>query len=156
MLKAFTIIELMVVSVLSTVCVAAGFTAFQIIEREFWVYNENASMSIEVSALNSLLQRDCMQSEFVTYEESMIVFQKPKYDLVYQFGEAKIIRQVLIEGVLADTFNLSPIKVYASYQNVPTDNGVVDKIKLETIAANGEIFKFLINKQYSAQQLINN
>ena len=78
-LAAFTITELMVVSLLGTVCAAAAFSGLQVIQDQYFFYEKESSQILEVGELQRQLQADWLTASDVYRDATCIIFTLPDY-----------------------------------------------------------------------------
>ena len=84
-LPAFTLYELIIVMVLSSILTGIAFYAYSNLQQQLVNYDTYTNQSIEVLRLHTLLQRDASQS----YEKQIIdnqwVFKTPKSKNLFSF-----------------------------------------------------------------------
>ncbi len=114
-LPAFTLYELIIVMVLSSILTGIAFYAYSNLQQQLVNYDTYTNQSIEVLRLHTLLQRDASQS----YEKQIIdnqwVFKQHSHTIIYHFHDNFIVRQVNIwEDSLEnpmDTFSIKSVDV---------------------------------------------
>jgi len=151
---AFTIMELMVVSVLTAILVGGAMTAFQLIDQQFRNYHRQSSASLDYSALHALMQEDiseAIQLEVFGGEELLLTGRD--YDLQYHFESGRIIRQALLPEVRPDTFALQLKQVHYAFRGQKQYEGPVDHIQYE-LQDGLFTYPFTFHKHYSAADLI--
>ena len=153
-IQAFTIMELMVVSVLTAILVGGAIAAFQLIDQQFRDYHQQSSASLNYSALHALMQEDVyMALQLERPGENELLLKGPDYDLQYYFESNRIIRQALLPDVRADTFALQLKEVRCSFLGQEQFAGPVDQLQCE-IQDGLFTYPFTFHKHYSASDLI--
>ncbi len=93
-MPAFTIMELMVVSLLSVLAVAAAFQAIEIIQNQLREYTMSSELTMDKNELNTLLKEDCFYARHIVRIEDSLFFAYDRYWVKYEIGEAFIVREM--------------------------------------------------------------
>lgn len=150
-LPAFTIMELMVVALLSVILVSTALTAFRLIESQYIDYLASTEESLDLQQLHRLLLEDAQSAQTISREATQLVFQFPTHQLQYQFTTDQTIRQVLISGVRADTFAIGGIFGAMQWQGIPQTKGPIDQLQI-SLKTKTQSHPVLLNKLYSAEE----
>jgi Tfp pilus assembly protein PilE len=102
--KAFTILELTVVMLLTTIVAGISYGAYHIVTHQFQQYKTTNETLTDTALLDALLKRDFAQAEQIVRSENGIVAVYKNQHTTYNFGNEYIIRS-FAERV--DTFNIS-------------------------------------------------
>lgn len=150
-LAAFTITELMVVSLLGTICAAAAFTGLQVIQKQYFFYEKETSRVLEVGELQRQLQVDILAAKAIYREEEGIGLSLPNYELHYVFTDQELHRVVALDGIRKRVFSLKVTAIGSRFRSTPIDQGQLDFLAL-SIACDGALFSLTFEKEYSASE----
>ncbi|MEL6863602.1 MAG: hypothetical protein AAFP19_04245 [Bacteroidota bacterium] len=153
-LAAFTIAELLVVSLLSVLTASAAIAAFQIVDTQYEDYAQHTEASLRLNSLHALLYGDFAEAEVVRIENNRLAFDYLSYTIWYSFSEDFLVRRTDQEVQRPDTFWLYPRHLEAHFANQPVEWGRIDRCQFEVMMEE-IIFPFHFHKSYSAQDLIN-
>ncbi len=151
-IKAFTIMELMVVAVLSIIVVSAALTAYRLLESEYFAYATSTAKSLDLQSLHRLLLEDALQAKAIQQKQQSINFQLPDYELAYYFTSRRIIRQPLLPDVRADTFAVGGLIKAAQLQD-PATEGLINQLTI-VLQSDGQEHRLLLDKKYSSEELM--
>ncbi len=151
-LPGFTIVEVMVVALLSVVTVGLAMAAWRLMEQQYFQYSQETGDALQLGQLQMLLERDFMQSKLVTREDYGLRFSYPGFELLYEFQADRIVRK-LAEGGREDVFQFPPSALEAYFQQVPAEVGTVDYFKFSTQLLEKPV-TLAFSKTYSAQELM--
>ena len=146
---AFTIIELIVVMLLTTVIATLSYLVIDNTQQHFWLYEKSNNASLEVAALNTLLKNDFHQATDIQLVNEAIVFQMADNQVVYQFDGKKIKR---INETIADILNVNTLDMQISFENEPVEKGKIDQLQLECKYSEDKI-TLNYTKEYSSKDL---
>lgn len=153
-LPAFTLMELLVAMVLSTIVVAAAFTGYEIMAGRYGQYQQVNAGIREAAWMNGLLQKDLLQARLVVQHENTIrltaAYREP---VTYEFRDAYVLRRT---HDLTDTFKITIGKLTCTFNGQAALPGEpVDEIQLEAhIGKEPELFFY--RKNYPAALRIKN
>ena len=153
-LRAFTLVEVMVVSLLTVVTVGLAMTAWHLMEQQYIQYGKETGDALQLGQLQMLLEKDFMQSKLVTKEDFGLRFSYPQFELRYEFREDRIVRKLAEEGSREDVFRFGVTGWEAYFRQVPIEAGTTDYLKLSTTMLEQPV-SLAFSKTYSAQELIN-
>lgn len=156
--KAFTLIELIVVLLLSVIVFQIGYLSFRILSQQFLSFEKKSDVILEASSLQNLLIKDFESSNVVKVLEqnssnTKIACVFDEYKIVYVFGSDQIKR---IQGYRIDSFNLIATHVSLKLMGINKIDqlGLIDEINFSA-QLNSEEVIFTGFKQYGAEDLIN-
>lgn len=152
-LAAFTMIELIVVMVLSGVIFSMALLVIEIVGQQARHQEEQHQEVLEVKQLEVLLQKDAYQAKGMWIEQGQVILDYEEYSILYQFEQEKINRSILQEQVHTDTFYLPSLSLESSWQGQPLELGRIDQIKLVTQFFE-QPYTILIQKQYDNKTLL--
>ena len=103
-IKAFTIIELTVITLLSGIVISIAYFIFFIMEKQYNLYDKTSKYQLELSTLNRLLTQDFQIADSIlTHDNSGIVVFKNSNKTLYIFAPPLITRN---KNNQTDTFHL--------------------------------------------------
>lgn len=115
-LKAFTLIEMLVVLVLSALVFGIASSAWLYFEQLSNKINDNQSYLFGYNKFDYLIKNDINSAKTISGTEASLFFEKSEQEIYYQFLDTTIIR---IQGEFSDTINIHYKKRYyfAGYSN---------------------------------------
>ena len=153
-IRAFTLIELLICMILSTIIIGMGYAAYSESYKRFLTYSGMKKNIVDAIRVNRVFNNDFTQAELVYYNSGNILLNsKNKPAIEYEFTSSAIIRKVYNQ---ADTFHFAIIRPLAVYvdNDVAAAEGIINAFSFET-----EIYKqtlpFYYSKTYSAETIIN-
>ena len=154
-IKAFTIIELVVVMILTSIIVGIVYSAYSIVGNQYTGYKKINTQNSRVALLSMLLNKDFSTSCFIKSGEDKIFFyDKENNTITYEFWENCITRN---SNAVTDTFFISSLNVEMKFLNQKQQfhNSLVDELNFETaIFEEQQLFHF--KKKYAADILMKN
>lgn len=152
-LPAFTIMEITIVMLISTIVVAITFTAYGMVSRAYSTYLEKRNHMAALIRLDELLQRDFRQAQQVLRHENTVLCADSGRQVTYRFEPEQIIRQ----STIIDSFKVQATDVTCSFNNQPTGDTLepvrIDELSF-TVQADQETFPYHYTKRYSSANLI--
>ncbi len=149
--KAFTVLELIVSMILSTIVVLIAVLAFELINLQFCNYKKTNDKMMSFLELESLLSHDFQFSKKVEwYDNNSIKFIMPdNKPFSYQLFDTCVVRT---NESASDTFCLKINKIEKSFLD-PGKSNLILSLKLETSVLN-ENYSLFFEKLYAADFLI--
>ena len=124
--------ELLVISVLTTILVSAAFTVIQLVNAQFAQYEKESRSSLRISNLQTLLQEDVSEARFLYRKGTQLECRLPEGRIIYDMHPEYIIRRFLAEEIRPDTFWME-VRSYESFrEREPVDAGWVDQVQIRT------------------------
>ncbi len=149
-LAAFTISEMVIVALLSVITVSIGFTALDLIDRQFRDYGSDSQRLLVYSDLTRLLNRDFLLCDRVSARVgSTLDLQYDSMKVSYIQRPDYILRSSSTPGALTDTFYLEVTEFYPTFEEQLVQVGVVDRLRIETLV-DGQSQLLLFQKDYAA------
>jgi len=126
-LSAFTLAEMIVVLILTTIVVGIAFTILNLVQKQMLGAQENYSMHSELNLLKQSLWIDMNRYSRAHYsnQNQTLNFSSEVDFVQYNFHENYIIKDL-------DTFNIKTDSKTFFYKGQSVFNGVLDAIKLYT------------------------
>ncbi|HEX8545810.1 MAG TPA: hypothetical protein VF691_02550 [Cytophagaceae bacterium] len=149
---AYTIMEMIIVMLLSSVVFTIAFKSFEIISSHYITYKNNVDEIGDFSLLDRLISNNCLQSKKIERTTDGLDFIFETNRISYEFAPDYILR---IQAGVLDTFFLESISYKLLFMNkeVLEENNLIDEISLEG-KVKGELRNFNYFKQYAANELM--
>ncbi len=153
-LRAFTLLELLFVMILTTIIIGIGYLTFNISTKQLHSYRENSKKISEIFLVTMLLNKDFTEAKSVLKaNDSLILTGDGNSSLQYFFTEEYIVRSA---NSVTDTFYYKTQNRSEKFLDKPADvnRGLVDEIyfEIKTDDERAEIFHAV--KAYSAAALM--
>ena len=154
-LKAFTLMELLIGMIISSIIIGFSYSGYRIIYSQFLDHKKVKKSILETAAINSILNNDFSNAQLIwTNDENQLdVYYNDKRELHYEFQDEYILRR---DNEIIDTFNIGAQNIQKKilfgndydYKNLTTE------FSFESVIL-GEKETFHFAKTYSAETLIN-
>ena len=151
---AYTIVELMVVCILTSFVVIIAMQCIRLINTQYEVYEKNQELYRELGDLNSLLRRDNLGAHRVLRNAKVLTFEMDTITIQYHLNKDFIIRKPLLANIRPDTFRIGVNTINTLFKKEVTTRGLVDYIDLGLFFDEIEL-RITLQKQYSAAELMN-
>lgn len=151
-IKAFTILELSVVMVISGIVFGIAFSAYNIILKQFQEYKNGNEKIMEISTVSAVLNKDFSEADEIRNSQGGLnVIAREGSQIIYRFEDGGLLRKA---NQTEDRFeNISNVKITFRGIDVPENNGLVDEVYFELWK---ETFSLQLKKYYAADKLIEN
>ena len=141
-IKAFTLSEMIVVLILTSIVVGLAFSVLGLVQRHMYSIQQNYTMVMSVKTLETSLWLDFNKCQNITYDavNEELKFLTPQDSVIYKFSEQYIIK-------VQDTFPILLGIKQLYFDGLEVNEGRVDAIRLETTEAsqNQQLFIFKPN-----------
>lgn len=142
-LNAFTLIEMLVVLILTGLVVSLSYSAYEIFLSYRISYLKSSRHLSQLEMLHLVLEKDFSQASSIKEQSGSIRFENPDASLfLYHFNESNIVRE---QEFRADTFYLFNEGV-AEIQTVP-NTGLITKLSINLSTENKPL-SFIFTKEY--------
>ena len=139
--------NLMIGIMVSGIVMASFYNAFDFLNQEIKLYNEQQNGVLDMLHLQINLNKDFMQAKKVLPgEENSIVLEQTNGETIYDFQPTYILRT---KNENSDTFKIS----VNDFQLEKNELMWIKNISVKSMLDKREIFLFF-NKEYTAQQLM--
>lgn len=147
-LQSFTIIELLVALMLSSLVVLISYTFFDIVSKLYLKKQKFYSNITDMSRLHLEMQEEFDKCESVYYYDNNLLFIKPMGDSIcYNFNDTYITKQW---EDIKDTVFLRSENFLTKYNSEEVDDGPIDEVSFDIIDK-GEKFTFSLIKENSPE-----
>jgi len=154
--KAFTIMEISVVMLISAIVIGIAYTAFNIINqsyRSFQHKNEDVAVLIR---LDELLRKDFLRANSISKTTNGIFVKTGNDSVTYEFEPDFTVRT----STIIDTFKLNVQDIFTNFEASPltainpvTEQNRIDELDFSILFGNEKI-PYYYHKQYSSTNLI--
>lgn len=126
-IPAFTLSEISVTLVLTSIVVGLVFSVLSLVQKQLFGIQQNLNVNAELQLLEQSLWLDFNRFENVQYDgiNNQIKLKTELDSVVYDFQKESVIKQ-------EDTFDLSLSIEKLFFNGVSVENGYIDAIKLKT------------------------
>src|ERR1035437_4240342 len=153
-LKAFTLLELLIAMVISSIVVAFGYSVYSLMYKQYLSYKKTKTEIVKTMQFNTVLTNDFYNSEEITFSENTIViFKKNNEPLLYTFNDNFILRKT---NEITDTFKIATTNIQGKFvfKNESFQSTLIDEFSFDS-QLSGDVQHFLFAKNYSAATLLN-
>lgn len=147
-LPAFTLLELLVGMIISSIVLAAAFSAWNIIGRQHALYRSRHDASTEASFFCSTLRRDFSRADFYNGNSDMLTLQLGNQTLTYKNAPPVVLRN---NGLQTDTFFVA-VNSW-TYTSGLADSSGTASVQLELSVNNTPLPLLLARQRSAAEQL---
>ncbi len=148
-IQAFTLSEMIVVIILTSIVVGMAFSVLTLVQRHMSGIQNNFNKNTELNILEQSIWLDFNRYSEIEYNmiNDELIFTSDVKTTTYKFATDYIVKEL-------DTFNISTHNKLLFFDGDKTTNGRVDAIKFETSKTfqNQPVFVF---KQNDANQFMN-
>ena len=151
-LKAFTILELLVVLVISALLFGMAYTALQLVLRQQRVIERKSAMLGQISTWQAVMTADFSTSLTVEVAQDRIRCQRTDGPVFYTYSypDSALVRS---QGEVVDTFRLPIRECSYFWQGQPRTTGLIDELTLLGVTAQ-DTFTLQAAVPYAAQQVL--
>lgn len=151
-LKAFTLVELLVTMLISSIVIGICYTSYQIVSKQFNDYKALNEKTVEVMLLNELIEKDFLQADSVMKDNMNVVCFNNNNQITYNFNNNRILRK---QTEVQDTFFIQSENVQLKFDDKIAENyqSLIDELSFEAKVI-GEQEHFIYRKTYAADVLI--
>lgn len=146
-LKAYTVVEMLVVMIVSTICISITFTSYKIFSNQYYLYKITSDTVASYHTCDKLMTMDFSQALKVERTiKGLLIYKKDK-KVEYEFSEKGIIRNDL----LIDTFPVYPLstEMFLGGKSQYLPGGLIDEFYFECQFREQNLF-FHYQKNYGA------
>ncbi len=152
-LRAFTLMELLIGMIISSIVIAFGYSAYNLIYRQYLSYKSVKTKVVETMQLHNTMSNDFNNAEYITFDENKLKLSGNNTLLMYNFIDSLVIRSV---NETSDTFKLttSTLQIKPVFNELTNNDTLINSLQLDvSVFDNKERFTF--TKRYTAQTLMN-
>lgn len=150
---AFTVMELLVVAILSLLIAATAFTAISILNKQYRSYETDNRRSAAFNEIYSWLQWDCNNSTRMKIDNEHLVFEYADKTISYHFTQDSIKRWLVSENKLLLQNTIKHKNLYTSFRNEQKEMGLIDHFQID-LNLFDKPTQLILSKEYSAKELI--
>lgn len=147
-LRAFTLMEMMVVMVVSAVAITICFTCFNLIQRQFLRFKDRQEAFAVHLEIDRLMTKDFSDCRQILKMQQGCSFRYAWRTVRYEFMDGMIVR---LDSARSDTFSIpfSGIEMRQGGRDVVEEGEMIDALRLQFLIDDEE-FSLSFQKQYGA------
>jgi len=155
-LKAFTIMEITVVMLISAIVIGIAYTAFNIINQSYRSFQQKNEHMAELVRLDELLRKDFNRATMISKTTSGIFLKASTDSVTYDFEPNFTVRT----STITDTFKLDVQDILTNFEASPVTvlNPIAEQNRIDeldfSILFENEKIQYNYHKQYSSANLI--
>lgn len=144
-LKAFTLSEMIVVLLVTTIVVGMAFAVLRLVQGQMQGIGADYEKNTEMNLLRQSLWVDfnCFNKIRLDPSKEVLTFFNELEEVTYEFKNGQIIKQ-------KDTFNIKLYTTKFYFDNTPRTFGEIDAIDLQSIKEYGSQRVFVFKKNVAA------
>jgi type II secretory pathway component PulJ len=152
-LNAFTILELIVAMVISSLVIGAGFMGYEMVVKQDGAYRNISSGINDAVIFHSVLGNDITKAKNLKVSGNGLICNYEDKSVKYDFNKNVILRKL---NSLTDTFKISNDSLVLFYKGAEqkAEGALVDQVKFRTTVLGWKQSVWL-SKEYSADGSIN-
>jgi len=150
---AFTIFELLIAMVLTSILVTMALVGLGLLKKQQIIYNQGNEQMMAIRQLKDWLKIDQERCSYLIREGNNLICAYEKRKVVYKITPEQIIRSQFSNQMPIDTFWVSTAKWDTQFLNRNQEKGIIDKFNLEVVYGE-QPYPIVIHKNYSASNLI--
>lgn len=150
-IKAFTIVELVMAMLISSIAIGIVYYAFLFFNKQFLAYENRSQLTSDLLLAEKALQTDIERADIVTDSLGSFIILRgntPCDEVIYEAGGKNIVRRC---GEAVDSFRIENKGMRTIYVNDSVN--LVSQIVFQLVINNSHLEKSF-SKQYSADQLM--
>jgi len=126
-IKAFTLSELIVVILITTIVVGIAFSVLQLVQKQMYGIKANFKHTTSISLLEQSLSIDMHRSNRIVYDdlENTLHFVSEIDTASYMFAKTHVQKET-------DTFNVAVEDIKLWFEGIETTSNKIDAVKLTT------------------------
>ena len=152
-LYAFTLVEVLLVMVLSTIIAGTGYLSYNILQKQFLLFQSGSNISRKLLLLDHLLRDDINGANFITNSKNQLrLIRHDRSFILYQWNEFGILR---CSATVRDSFPFPVFLWKTKWQKQEQEQAgfPIDELIAE-IKFKKTLIKLCYQKTYSAEQFI--
>lgn len=149
-IRAFTLMELMIGLVVSSIAISSGYMLYQFTLKQYNDYKKVRTELVEFASFYSELENNFYHSEKIYFKDNKLQFDGGIINNIkYEFSESYVLR---ISNNSVDTFKVECSRFNAAKVNSHSNNLVSDVSFV--VKFREEYYDVDLNKRYSAKEII--
>ncbi len=151
-INAYTLMEVTVAMLLSAICIAIAYSAFDIIGNYYRTFQQKNEKADALLSIREVLSKDFQKSKLVMNTADGILLEQDSVNINYVFEADRILRQ--IPSLRTDTFKVVWKDKYVGFEgNEILEPDTIDLLRLKITLDQHSLVPLTFYKHYSAQNL---
>lgn len=151
-LAAFSLIEMLVVMLLSSIVLSAAYYTFYKSNMYYSLFNNKQKRVLNIASFNTQLRKDLERCNMASRVNNRIVLKGGDREVNYISLNNLLIRE---QGLIRDTLEGKVIKFVTKLKWKKMEDGLLDEIFIEFVA-DESVHTIHQRKRYSSEDLIHN
>ena len=149
-LDAFTLLEMMVVLVVSSILFGMAYAALRVVQHQQRVFSDRTATLGQISTWQNVIAADMQTARWVEVAADQFRCFRPGGQVVYSLRDSTLVRE---QGDATDTLRVPVREATYFWQHKPRTQGPIDEVSFRLMAAR-DTFYVQATAHYAAQQLI--
>ncbi|MBC7387673.1 MAG: hypothetical protein H7329_00540 [Opitutaceae bacterium] len=151
-LPSYTLLELVVVMLLTTIVASIVFLTLNILEVSLKKFKSESETLLKMGLLKRLLTQDFLESSQIINITDGLIINTQSGNVIYNFKPTSISRT---KAGVADSFYLKTSPLIKKFYSEPIEmpNYIINELNFEIYCKN-EVFTYIVKKQYGADMLM--
>ncbi|MDB5267934.1 MAG: hypothetical protein JWP58_974 [Hymenobacter sp.] len=150
-LSAFTVLELLLVMVVSALLFSMAYAALRMVQRQQRAIERKSLVMSQVSTWQTALAADFRAGAIIAVVDDQVRCEREGRQILYTFRDSVLVRE---QGEVIDTLPL-PVREYIYYwQGQPRMSGFIDELAITAGTTARDTFYLQASAHYTAQQLV--
>ena len=150
--RSFTIVEVIVVMLLSGIIISMGYTVLRMVQHQFGIFHQQSALLTTTYQFNKALKYDFKNAELVRFNTDSNLLELENFNkpiIKYKFMESSSLR---ISSKI-DTFTLiaQNIEIKKIDSILPTNEPVISAIEISIVTPDNHLIKMRFSKMYPAK-----
>jgi prepilin-type N-terminal cleavage/methylation domain-containing protein len=112
-LPAFTLLELLIGMIISSIVIGFGYAAYSLIYKQYLGYKKVKEKIVEITQFDHVLTTDITAAETISFNDNTLsLYGKDSKTLQYHFQDVLILRT---ENETTDTFKIAPVHLKTDF-----------------------------------------
>lgn len=152
-MNAFTLTELVVALLISSILVAGVYLLLNMVQSHFKISSETAEKVVLISNMRHVLLQDFEKSRYIVSHGNSFSFHSDSTSVTYDFNPSLVSRSV--EGLdRVDTFNIRSSEPLAYFNGALAPSGRLVNVLSFDLYLEEDTFQIYLHKTYAAQELM--
>lgn len=129
-LDAFTITELLVVTLLTLVTVVAAFRIIGITNEQYQSYRGDNEVYLKIGQFGTVFNRDFNQAIVIEKKGLSLILHFDNHKILYEFDAAHVTRKLLFEAGREEIFDLTEVTLIGFFNQKEIYDGWIDNVSI--------------------------
>lgn len=150
-LSAFTVLELLLVMVVSALLFSMAYAALRMVQRQQRAIERKSAALGQVSTWQTALEADFQPGAIIAVADDQVRCEREGRQVIYTFRDSVLVRE---QGEVIDTLLLPVRECTCYWQGQSRTSGLIDELAITAGTAARDTFYLQASVHYAAQQLV--